>query len=55
MGKSFFKYIFVIVVIVLATYTIFKSVKDDKKAKTEELDQTSKVSTIQKDLRLAIA
>ena len=55
MGKSFFKYIFVVVVIVLATYTIFKSIKDDKAAQNEELDQTSKVSTIQKDLRLAIA
>ena len=55
MGKSIFKYIFVVVVIVLAIYTIVKSVKDDKEAQKEELDQTSKVSTIQKDLRLAIA
>lgn len=55
MGKSFFKYIFVVVVVVLAIYTIVKSVRDDKIAKDEELDQTSKVSTIQKDLRLAIA
>lgn len=53
--KSVFKYIFVIVVIVLAIYTIVKSVKDDKDAQKEELDQTSKVSTIQKDIRLAIA
>ena len=55
MGRSFFKYIFVIVVIVLAVYTIYKSVKDDSEAQKETLDQTSKVSTIQKDLRLAIA
>ena len=55
MGKSVFKYIFVVVVIVLAIYTIVKSVKDDKAAQKEELDQTSKISTIQKDLRLAIA
>lgn len=55
MGKSFFKYIFVVVVIILAIYTIYKSVKDDSKAQNESLDQTSKVSTIQKDLRLAIA
>lgn len=55
MGRSFFKYIFVIVVIVLAGYTIYKSVKDDSAIQNEALDQTSKVSTIQKDLRLAIA
>lgn len=55
MGRSLFKYIFVIVVIVLAGYTIYKSVKEDSQIQNESLDQTSKVSTIQKDLRLAIA
>ena len=55
MGKSFFKYIFVIVVIVLAIYTIYKSVKEDNQMQNETLDQTSTVSTIQKDIRLAIA
>ena len=55
MGKSFFKYIFVVVVIILASYTIYKSVKEDSEAQNESLDQTSKVSTIQKDIRLSIA
>ena len=55
MGKSFFKYIFIVVVIVLAIYAIGKSVKDDEETENQILDQTSKVSTIQKDLRLAIA
>lgn len=55
MGKSFFKYIFVVVVLVLAIYTLFKSIKDENEGHNEIVDQTSKVSTIQKDLRLAIA
>lgn len=54
MGRSFFKYIFVIVVVVLVAYTGIKILKDDSKVE-EQLDQTSKVSTIQKDLRFAIA
>lgn len=55
MGKSFFKYIFVIVVIVLIIYTGYKLIKEDGKEIEENLDQISKVSTIQKDIRLAIA
>ena len=56
MERSYFKYIFVIVVIVLIAYTGYKLVKDNNKSETESnLDQTSTVSTIQKDLRLAIA
>ena len=56
MERSYFKYIFVLVVIVLIAYTGYKLVKDNNKSETESnLDQTSTVSTIQKDLRLAIA
>ena len=56
MERSYFKYILVIVVIVLIAYTGYKLVKDNNKSETESnLDQTSTVSTIQKDLRLAIA
>lgn len=55
MGRSFFKYIFVIVVLVLVIYTTYKIIKDDSLKENEAVDQTSKVSTIQKDLRLAIA
>ncbi len=55
MGKGIFKYIFVIVVISLAIYTGFKLIRDDNLSNEENLDQTSKVSTIQKDLRLSIA
>lgn len=55
MGRSFFKYIFVIVVIILGIYTGYKLIKDDSLKESETIDQTSKVSTIQKDLRLAIA
>ena len=55
MGKGIFKYIFVIVVISLAIYTGFKLIRDDNLSNEENLDQTSKVSTIQKDLRLSIS
>lgn len=55
MGRSFFKYIFVIVVVILGIYTGYKLIKEDSLNAEGELDQTSKVSTIQKDLRLAIA
>ena len=55
MGRSFFKYIFVIVVIVLSIYAGYKLIKEDSMSNTEHLDQTSTVSTIQKDLRFAIA
>lgn len=55
MGKSVFKYIFVIVVLILGFYTTYKLIKEDSLNENEALDQTSKVSTIQKDLRLAIA
>lgn len=55
MGKSFFKYIFVIVVIVLLVYSGYKLIKEDSMSADEQLDQTSTVSTIQKDLRFAIA
>lgn len=55
MGRGIFKYIFVIVVIILVVYTGFKLIKDDKENNEVDLDQTSTVSTIQKDLRFAIA
>ena len=54
MGRSFFKYIFVVVVLVLVIYTGIKMLKEDSQVE-EQVDQTSKVSTIQKDLRFAIA
>ena len=55
MEKSYFKYIFVIVVIALIAYTGYKIIKDNSVEEETNLDQTSTVSTIQKDLRLAIA
>lgn len=55
MGKGIFKYIFVIVVIILAIYTGFKLIKEDSMGEEGSLDQTSKVSTIQKDIRVSIA
>lgn len=55
MEKSYFKYIFVIVVIALVAYTGYKIIKENKETDDANLDQTSTVSTIQKDLRLAIA
>lgn len=55
MGRSIFKYIFVIVIIILICYTGYKILKDNSLKENENLDQTSKVSTIQKNLRLAIA
>ena len=55
MERSFFKYIFVIVVIAIVAYTGYKIIKDDGNKEENNLDQTSTVSTIQKDLRLAIA
>ena len=55
MERSFFKYIFVLVVIVLISYTGYKMLKDKHVEENNTLDQTSTVSTIQKDLRLAIA
>ena len=55
MGRSFFKYIFVIVVIILLIYAGYKSLKEDSISELEVVDQTSIVNTIQKDLRLSIA
>lgn len=55
MGRSFFKYIFVIVIIVLFIYAGYQLIKEDSLSGTEQLDQTSTVSNIQKDLRFAIA
>jgi len=55
MSKGIVKYIFVIVVVILAVYTGFKLIKDDGLSEDDNLDQTSKLSTIQKDLRLSIA
>ena len=55
MGRSFFKYIFVIVVISLLIYAGYKSLKEDSISELEVVDQTSIVNTIQKDLRLSIA
>jgi peptide/nickel transport system substrate-binding protein len=53
--RSYFKYIFVVVVFILVIFTTYQFVKDKNTIDDTDLDQTSTVSTIQKDLRLAIA
>lgn len=55
MKNSIFKYIFVIFVIVLITVTCVKFLGSKEEVSEESLDQTSTFSSIQKDLRLAIA
>jgi len=55
LGNNIIKYIFVVIVIVLIGFGIYKMVETDKNKESESLDQTSTVSTIQTDLRLAIS
>lgn len=54
MGNNILKYIFVIIVIALIGFGIFKMQKDEEEEKHEIVDQTSKATNIQTDLRLAI-
>ena len=54
-NSNIFKYIFAAVVVVLIIYTIFVITQNKKDEEAKSLDQTSTVSNIQTDLRLAIA
>ena len=54
-NNNFIKYIFAAIVIFLVGYTFYILVKNDTNNEEVSLDQTSTVSTIQTDLRLAIA
>lgn len=55
MRNSIFKYIFIIFVIILIIITGIKFFENDENQEEKSLDQTSKSSIIQTDLRLAIA
>lgn len=54
-NNSFFKYIFVVVVIFLVAFTGYIIVKNKSESEDVTLDQISTTSTIQTDLRFAIA
>lgn len=54
MGNNILKYIFIIIVIGLIGFGIYKMVQNDKEQNNQVLDQTSTVNTIQTDLRLAV-
>jgi len=54
-NNNFFKYIFAIVVIFLIGYTIFIIFQNKENVSGYNLDQTSTVSNIQRDLRFAIS
>ena len=55
-GSNIIKYIFIVFVIGLICFTAYLLVKNKRESLTQaELDQTSKKSNIQTDLRLAIA
>ena len=54
-NNNFIKYIFAAIVIFLVGYTFYAIAKNNSEEKNVSLDQTSTVSTIQTDLRLAIA
>ena len=54
-NNNFFKYIFAIVVIFLIGYTLYVIVQNKTDTSNINLDQTSTVSNIQTDLRLAIS
>ena len=54
MGNNILKYIFIIFVIGLIGFGIYKMKTNDQKVENETVDQTSTVTTIQTDLRLAI-
>ena len=54
MGNNILKYVFSVIVIVLIGLGIFAMNRDNQAKKEENIDQTSTVSNIQTDLRLAI-
>ena len=54
MENNIFKYIFIIIVIVLVFFGIYNMAKNETKTEDEIVDQTSTVNTIQTDLRLAV-
>ncbi len=54
MGSNIVKYIFIIIVIGLIGFGVYKMVKNQEEIVPESLDQTSTITTIQTDLRLAI-
>ena len=55
-GSNIIKYIFIVFVIGLICFTAYLLVKNKRESLTQaELDQTSKKSNIQTDLRLAVA
>ena len=54
-NNNFIRYIFAIVVVVIICYTGYKLIKNSSNVENISLDQTSTVSNIQTDLRLAIA
>ena len=55
MNNNIFKYVFALVVVVLIGYTFYIIVQNKTDSSDINLDQTSTVSNIQKDLRLAIS
>ena len=54
-NNNFIRYIFAIVVVIIICYTGYKLIKNSSNVEDISLDQTSTVSNIQTDLRLAIA
>ena len=54
-NNNFIKYIFAAIVIFLIGYTFYAIAQNNAKEENVSLDQTSTVSNIQTDLRLAIA
>ena len=54
MGNNVLKYIFIVIVIILFAFGVYKMKKNDEESGNEVVDQTSTVNTIQTDLRLAI-
>ena len=54
-NNNFIKYVFAIIVICLIGYTFYVITQNNTQEENVSLDQTSTVSTIQTDLRLAIA
>ena len=55
MGNNILRYVFIVFVIGLIGFGVYKMSKDEKVISNESVDQTSTVNTIQTDLRLAIA
>lgn len=54
LGNNILKYLFIVIVIGLIGFGVYKMAKSDEEKDNENLDQTSTVNTIQTDLRLAI-